>query len=83
MSTSKENSFRRAKQALERAQKNYDKARAEWQEEVDSIVLNPVHQRTMSRKEANQLARAISDEAVFRKILEMGLLTEGKGEESA
>lgn len=76
MSMSKEDAFRRAEVALKKAQEKYDKAWAAWQEELDSIVLKPMHIRNLSRKEAIQLARAISDDTIFKKIMEWGLLPE-------
>ena len=76
MSMSKEDAFRRAEVALKKAQDKYDKAWAAWQEELDGIVLKPMHIRNLSRKEAIQLARAISDDTVFKKIMEWGLLPE-------
>lgn len=74
MSMSKEDAFRRAETALKKAQEKYDKAWAAWQEELDGIVLKPMHIRNLSRKEAIQLARAISDDTIFKKIMEWGLL---------
>lgn len=74
MSMSKEDAFRRAEVALKKAQEKYDKAWAAWQEELDGIVLKPMHIRNLSRKEAIQLARAISDDTIFKKIMEWGLL---------
>ncbi|MBE5851144.1 MAG: hypothetical protein E7298_13595 [Lachnospiraceae bacterium] len=76
MSMSKEDAFRRAEVALKKAQEKYDKAWAAWQEELDGIVLKPMHIRNLSRKEAIQLARAISDDTIFKKIMELGLLPE-------
>ncbi len=76
MSMSKEDAFRRAEMALKKAQEKYDKAWAAWQEELDGIVLKPMHIRNLSRKEAIQLARAISDDTIFKKIMEWGLLPE-------
>ena len=76
MSMSKEDAFRRAETALKKAQDKYDKAYAAWQEELDGIVLKPMHIRNLSRKQAIQLARAISDDTIFKKIMEMGLLPE-------
>lgn len=76
MSMSKEDAFRRAETALKKAQDKYDKAYAAWQEELDGIVLKPMHVRNLSRKQAIQLARAISDDTIFKKIMEMGLLPE-------
>ena len=76
MSMSKEDAFRRAETALKKAQDKYDKAYAAWQEELDGIVLKPMHVRNISRKQAIQLARAISDDTIFKKIMEMGLLPE-------
>ena len=76
MSMSKEDAFRRAEEALKKAQEKYDKAWAAWQEELDGIVLKPMHIRNLSRKEAIQLARAISDDTIFKKIMEWGLLPE-------
>ena len=76
MSMSKEDAFRRAEVALKKAQDKYDKAWAAWQEELDGIVLKPMHIRNLSRKEAIQLARAISDDTIFKKIMEWGLLPE-------
>ena len=76
MSMSKEDAFRRAEVALKKAQEKYDKAWTAWQEELDGIVLKPMHIRNLSRKEAIQLARAISDDTVFKKIMEWGLLPE-------
>ena len=74
MSVSKEQNFLKAKASLERAQKQYDKAYAAWQEELDGIVLRPMHLRSMSRKEAMVLARVLSDDEVFKHVMEMGLL---------
>ena len=74
MSVSKEHNFLKAKASLERAQKQYDKAYAAWQEELDGIVLRPMHLRSMSRKEAMVLARVLSDDEVFKRVMEMGLL---------
>ena len=74
MSVSKEQNFLKAKASLERAQKQYDKAYAAWQEELDGIVLKPMHLRSMSRKEAMVLARVLSDDEVFKRVMEMGLL---------
>ena len=74
MSVSKEQNFFKAKASLERAQKQYDKAYAAWQEELDGIVLRPMHLRSMSRKEAMVLARVLSDDEVFKRVMEMGLL---------
>jgi hypothetical protein len=74
MSMSKEDAFRKAEAALKKAQEKYDKAYAVWQEEVDSIVLRPMHIRNLSRKQAVQLAKAISDDTIFAKIMELGLL---------
>jgi hypothetical protein len=74
MSVSKEQNFLKAKASLERAQKQYDKAYAAWQEELDGIVLRPMHLRSMSRKEAMVLARVLSDDEVFKRVMEMGLL---------
>ena len=74
MSVSKEQNFLKAKASLERAQKQYDKAYASWQEELDGIVLRPMHLRSMSRKEAMVLARVLSDDEVFKRVMEMGLL---------
>ena len=76
MSMSKEESFRRAETALKRAQEKYDKAWEAWRDELDGIVLKPMHIRNLSRKEAIQLARAISDDTIFKKIMEWGLLPE-------
>ena len=76
MSMSKEDAFRRAEAALKKAQEKYDKAWAAWQDELDGIVLKPMHIRNLSRKEAIQLARAISDDTIFKKIMELGLLPE-------
>lgn len=76
MSMSKEDAFRRAEVALKKAQEKYDKAWTAWQEELDGIVLKPMHIRNLSRKEAIQLARAISDDTIFKKIMEWGLLPE-------
>ncbi len=76
MSMSKEDAFRRAEVALKKAQEKYDKAWAAWQDELDGIVLKPMHIRNLSRKEAIQLARAISDDTIFKKIMEWGLLPE-------
>ena len=76
MSMSKEDAFRRAEAALKKAQEKYDKAWAAWQDELDGIVLKPMHIRNLSRKEAIQLARAISDDTIFKKIMEWGLLPE-------
>ena len=76
MSMSKEDAFRRAETALKKAQEKYDKAYAAWQDELDGIVLKPMHIRNLSRKQAVQLARAISDDTIFKKIMEMGLLPE-------
>ena len=45
MSMSKEDAFRRAEAALKKAQEKYDKAWAAWQEELDGIVLKPMHIR--------------------------------------
>ena len=74
MSMSKEDAFRRAETALKKAQDKYDKAYAAWQEELDGIVLKPMHVRNLSRKQAIQLARAISDDTIFKKIMEMGMI---------
>ena len=76
MSMSKEDAFRRPEAALKKAQEKYDKAWAAWQDELDGIVLKPMHIRNLSRKEAIQLARAISDDTIFKKIMEWGLLPE-------
>ena len=76
MRMSKEDAFRRAEVALKKAQEKYDKAWAAWQEELDGIVLKPMHIRNLSRKEAIQLARAISDDTIFKKIMDWGLLPE-------
>ena len=74
MGMSKEEAYYKAKAGLDRAQKKYDKAYAAWQEELDGIVLKPMHIRNLSRKQAIQLAKAISDDTIFNKIMEMGLL---------
>ncbi len=74
MGMSKEEAFVKARAALERAQRRYDKAYAAWQDEVDGIVLKPMHVRNLSRKQAIQLAKAISDDTIFAKIMELGLL---------
>ncbi len=74
MSMSKEESFRRAEKALKKAQEKYDKAWSAWQDELDGIVLKPMHVRNLSRKQAVQLARAIADDTIFNKIMELGLL---------
>ena len=76
MSMSKEDAFRRAETALKKAQDKYEKASAAWQAELDGLVLKPMHVRNLSRKQAIQLARAISDDTIFKKIMEMGLLPE-------
>ena len=76
MSVSKEEAMKKAKAALDRAQKKYEKALSAWQDEVDTIVLKPMHIRSISRKEAVQLARAIENDECFRKIMAMGLLPE-------
>lgn len=76
MSLSKEEAFLQAKVALERAQRKYDKALEAWQDEVDGIVLKPMHVRNLSRKQAIQLAKAIQDDTIFNKIMEMGLMPE-------
>ena len=76
MSMSKEQAFRNAEAALKRAQAKYDKAWSAWQDELDGIVLKPMHIRNLTRKQAVQLARAISDDTIFAKIMEMGLLPE-------
>jgi len=83
MGMSKEEAYLQAKAALEKAKKRYDKAYAAWQEELDSIVLRPMHVRNLSRKEAQQLSKLISDDDAFKKIMEMGLLPDqlGKREE--
>ena len=62
MSVSKEANFLKAKSNLEKAQKQYDKAYAAWQEELDGIVLRPMHLRQMSRKQAQILARVLTDD---------------------
>ncbi len=74
MGMSKEEAFVKARSALERAQRRYDKAYAAWQDEIDGIVLKPMHVRNLSRKQAIQLAKAISDDTIFAKIMELGLL---------
>lgn len=74
MGMSKEEAFVKARAALERAQRRYDKAYAAWQDEIDGIVLKPMHVRNLSRKQAIQLAKAISDDTIFAKIMELGLL---------
>ena len=74
MNMSKEEALKRAKAALDRAQERYDKAYAAWQDEIDGIVLKPMHVRNLSRKQAIQLAKAISDDTIFAKIMELGLL---------
>ena len=74
MGMSKEEAFVKARAALERAQRRYDKAYAAWQDEIDGIVLKPMHVRNLSRKQAIQLAKAISDDTIFTKIMELGLL---------
>lgn len=76
MSMSKEAAFKKAKAALERAQKNYDKAYAAWQDELDLIVLKPIHIRNISRKEAVMLAGILNSDECFKKIMEMGALPE-------
>ncbi len=74
MSLSKEEAMKKAKDALERAQKKYDKALEAWQDEVDMIVLKPMHIRSISRKQAVQIAKAIENDECFAKIMAMGLL---------
>lgn len=74
MSLSKEEAYLQAKSALEKAQKKYDKALEAWQDEIDGIVLKPMRTRNLSRKQAVLLARAIGDDTIFDKIMEMGLM---------
>lgn len=74
MSLSKEDAMKKAKIALERAQKKYDKALAAWQDEMDTILLRPTHARTLSRKQVVALARAIENDECFEKIMAMGML---------
>ena len=78
-----EKAFLDAKDALELAQHKFEKAQQDWQDEIDAIILNPIHKKRISRKEAHQLAKAISDNNLFGKLLELGYLTDGgKGEET-
>ena len=72
MSITKEEALHRAKEALDRAQRKYDKAFADWQDEVDGILLKPAHARVLTRKQVIALARAIENEDSFRKIMELG-----------
>ena len=76
MSVSKEMAYKKAKAALEKAQKNYDKAYEAWQNELDLIVLKPIHVRNISRKEAVMLAGILNSDDCFKKIMEMGALPE-------
>jgi len=74
MSISKEDAMKKAKAALDRAQKKYDKALSDWQDEMDTILLKPTHARTLSRKQVVALARAIENDECFEKIMSMGML---------
>lgn len=74
MSLSKEEAMKKAKIALDRAQKKYDKALSDWQDEMDTILLKPTHARTLSRKQVVALARAIENDECFEKIMAMGML---------
>ncbi len=74
MSVSKEEALKRAKQSLERAQEKYDKIYAQWQDEMDEILLKPAHARLMTRKQVIALARAIENEDSFKKIMELGMI---------
>ena len=74
MSVSREEALKRAKHTLERAQEKYDKIYAQWQDEMDEILLKPAHARLMSRKQVIALARAIENEESFKKIMELGML---------
>ena len=78
-----EKAFLDAQASLEAAQRKFDKAQQEWQNEIDAIVLDPIHKKRITRKEAHQLAKAIADNNLFGKLLELGYLTDGgKGEET-
>ena len=74
MSVSKDEALKRAKQALDRAQEKYDRIYAEWQDEMDTILLKPAHARLMTRKQVIALARAIENEDSFKKIMELGMI---------
>jgi len=74
LSLSKEDAMKKAKVALDRAQKKYDKALADWQDEMDMILLKPTHARTLSRKQVVALAKAIENDECFEKIVAMGML---------
>lgn len=75
-SGSKEEKLERSLIAFERAKAQYEKARKAYQDDVDAIILKPVHVREISRGEAVKLARAIEDDTAFALIMEMGLLPE-------
>ena len=77
MSISKEDALNRAMKALEKAQQRYDEALMQWQDELDTILLKPVHARVISRKQAIALARAIENEECFEQIMELGMLPTG------
>lgn len=74
MSMSKEEIMIRAKKALERAQAKYDKAYADWQDDINQIVLKPIHTRNLSRREATQLAKILESDECFKQIMKMGLI---------
>lgn len=74
MSLSKEEIMLSAKKALQKAQEKYDKAFAEWQDEVNQIVLKPIHTRSLSRKQAIKLAKILESDECFEQIMKMGLL---------
>ena len=74
-----EEKLERSLLAFERAKAQYEKARKAWQDDVDAIILKPVHVRSISRDEATKLARAIEDDTAFALIMEMDLLPRGLG----
>ena len=72
----REEALEKSRVAFEAAKKKLEKAQKSWQDEVDSIVLRPVHIRNISREEAVKLAKAIEKEDSFQKIMKLGLLPE-------
>ena len=74
MSLSKEAAYKKAKEALEKAQRAYDKAYAAWQDELDVMILKPIHERTLSRNEAVKLAKLLDSDELFEQIMKMGEL---------
>lgn len=80
--SSREETLEKSRLAFEAAKRRMEKAQKAWQDEIDAIILRPVHTRSISRAEAVKLAKAIENDNCFKKIMDMGMVPEQIKEEN-